>query len=215
MSASASSIRIIWRSTNFRHRCTLSKSLPTTRSTTRRTRPLVAELPPRARDVTIDFTALSFVAPEKVRFRYKLEGQESELARSHQRSSDAIHEPRSGELQLPASAANNNSGVWNEDGAMLEFSIAPAFYQTRWFQARDGRPARSRWCGRAIASASVKSHGNYNDAGRARQRADAHRAGAARYAAAELPRTAAAIPDRLVPAAGAPGRRQRATGWRD
>ena len=37
MSASASSIRIIWRSTNVRHRCTLSESLPTTRSTTRRT----------------------------------------------------------------------------------------------------------------------------------------------------------------------------------
>ena len=31
--------------------------------------------------------------------------------------------------------ASNNSGVWNEAGATLEFSIAPAFYQTRWFQA--------------------------------------------------------------------------------
>ncbi len=32
-------------------------------------------------------------------------------------------------------SASNNSGVWNEAGATLEFSIAPAFYQTRWFQA--------------------------------------------------------------------------------
>ena len=31
-------------------------------------------LPPRVRDVSIDYTALSFVAPEKVHFRYKLEG---------------------------------------------------------------------------------------------------------------------------------------------
>jgi signal transduction histidine kinase len=31
--------------------------------------------------------------------------------------------------------AANNSGVWNETGATLEFSIAPAYYQTRWFEA--------------------------------------------------------------------------------
>jgi signal transduction histidine kinase len=31
--------------------------------------------------------------------------------------------------------ASNNSGVWNEAGAGLEFSIAPGYYQTRWFQA--------------------------------------------------------------------------------
>jgi signal transduction histidine kinase len=31
--------------------------------------------------------------------------------------------------------ASNNSGVWNEAGDTLSFSIAPAFYQTRWFAA--------------------------------------------------------------------------------
>jgi signal transduction histidine kinase len=30
--------------------------------------------------------------------------------------------------------ASNNSGVWNEEGAQLEFSILPAFYQTTWFR---------------------------------------------------------------------------------
>ena len=35
-------------------------------------------LPPRTRNLAIDYTALSFVAPEKVRFRYMLEGQESD-----------------------------------------------------------------------------------------------------------------------------------------
>ena len=30
---------------------------------------------------------------------------------------------------------SNNSGVWNEASAVLEFSIVPAYYQTRWFQA--------------------------------------------------------------------------------
>jgi len=34
--------------------------------------------------------------------------------------------------------ASNNSGVWNEQGATLEFSIAPAYYQTNWFRALCG-----------------------------------------------------------------------------
>ena len=35
-------------------------------------------LPPRVRDLQIDYTALSFVAPEKVRFKYRLDGQDSD-----------------------------------------------------------------------------------------------------------------------------------------
>lgn len=31
--------------------------------------------------------------------------------------------------------ACNNSGVWNEQGAFLDFSVAPAYYQTNWFRA--------------------------------------------------------------------------------
>src|SRR5262249_60694271 len=31
--------------------------------------------------------------------------------------------------------ASNNSGVWNEEGASLEFSVAPAYWQTWWFRA--------------------------------------------------------------------------------
>ena len=30
--------------------------------------------------------------------------------------------------------ACNNSGVWNEEGALLDFSVDPAFYQTTWFR---------------------------------------------------------------------------------
>ena len=31
--------------------------------------------------------------------------------------------------------ACNNSGVWNEEGAVLDFAVAPAYYQTNWFRA--------------------------------------------------------------------------------
>ena len=91
-------------------------------------------LPPRTRNVAIDYTALSFAAPEKVRFRYKLEGQNRnwhEVINDRQIQYTNLA-PGSYRFRVVAS---NNSGVWNEAGDTLEFSIAPAFYQTRWFQA--------------------------------------------------------------------------------
>ena len=91
-------------------------------------------LPPHTRNVAIDYTALSFVAPEKVRFRYKLEGQ-------NRNWHEVINDRQIQYTNLAPGpyrfrvVASNNSGVWNEAGATLAFSIAPAFYQTRWFQA--------------------------------------------------------------------------------
>ena len=38
-------------------------------------------------------------------------------------------------ITASASWPRNNSGVWNETGDTLEFSIAPAYYQTNWFRA--------------------------------------------------------------------------------
>jgi signal transduction histidine kinase/ligand-binding sensor domain-containing protein len=96
--------------------------------------PSSLELPPLARDVTIAFTALSLVAPEKVHFRFKLEGQDSdwrEVANDRQVQYSNLA-PRNYTFRVKAA---NNSGVWNEDGAVLHFSIAPAYYQTRWFEA--------------------------------------------------------------------------------
>jgi len=91
-------------------------------------------LPRDVRDVWIDFTALSFVAPEKIRFRYILEGQDPEWK-------EVVNDRRAHYSNLPPGpyrfrvVASNNSGVWNEKGAVLQFAIAPAYYETRWFQA--------------------------------------------------------------------------------
>ena len=91
-------------------------------------------LPARLRDLSIDYTALSLAAPEKVRFRYMLEGQDADWK-------EVVNDRQVQYSNLPPRAyrfrvvASNNSGVWNETGATLAFSIAPAYYQTRWFQA--------------------------------------------------------------------------------
>ena len=170
--------------------------------------PLSPELPPRVRDLTIDYTALSLVAPEKVRFRFKLEGQDSDWREvvNDRRVQYSNLAPRNYTFRVRAS---NNSGVWNEDGAVLHFSIAPAYYQTRWFKALVAAGAvAALWAGYLARVAQV-ARASPATARRTRRRANAHRAGTARHAAAKLPRSAAAIPDRVVPAAGAPGRGQR------
>ena len=91
-------------------------------------------LPPLVRNVTIDYTALSFVAPEKVHFRYKLEGQDPDWR-------EVVNDREVQYSNLPPRGyrfrvmASNNSGVWNEADDALQFSIDPAYYQSNWFKA--------------------------------------------------------------------------------
>ncbi len=91
-------------------------------------------LPARIRDLQIDYTALSLVAPEKVHFKYMLEGQDQDWK-------EVVNDRQAQYTNLPPRhyrfrvIASNNSGVWNEQGGTLEFSIDPAYYQTNWFRA--------------------------------------------------------------------------------
>jgi signal transduction histidine kinase/ligand-binding sensor domain-containing protein len=90
-------------------------------------------LPARARDVTIDYTALSLVDPDKVRFRYKLEGQDPNWREVLNVRRVGYSNLAPGNYRFRVTAANN-SGVWNQEGASLDFSIAPAYWQTNWFR---------------------------------------------------------------------------------
>src|SRR5262249_16143506 len=90
-------------------------------------------LPPLVREVQIDYTALSLVASEKNQFRYQLEGNDRHWqdAGTRRQAFYTNLRPRSYRFRVIAS---NNSGLWNETGATLHFSIAPAYYQTMWFR---------------------------------------------------------------------------------
>jgi signal transduction histidine kinase/ligand-binding sensor domain-containing protein len=90
-------------------------------------------LPPRTRDLQIDYTALSLVAPEKVRFRYKLEGHDADWQDAGTRRQAFYNDLRPGHYRFRVTATNN-SEVWNEAGAFLDFSVSPAYYQTTWFR---------------------------------------------------------------------------------
>ncbi len=91
-------------------------------------------LPARTRDLQIDYTALSLVAPEKVHFKYKLEGQDSDWREVVNDRQVQYSNLAPGPYRFRVIACNN-SGVWNEQGDTLDFSIAPAYYQTSWFRA--------------------------------------------------------------------------------
>jgi signal transduction histidine kinase/ligand-binding sensor domain-containing protein len=91
-------------------------------------------LPPNVRNVLINYTALSMVAPEKVTFRYKLEGQDLEWREVVNKREVQYSNLPPGNYRFRVTASNN-SGVWNEAGDVLDFSIAPAYYQTNWFRA--------------------------------------------------------------------------------
>jgi signal transduction histidine kinase len=90
-------------------------------------------LPPLVRDLEIDYTALSLVAPEKVLFRFKLEGRDRDWQDVGDRRQAFFTNLSPGKYRFRVSACNN-SGVWNEAGTFLDFSIAPAFFQTAWFR---------------------------------------------------------------------------------
>ena len=89
-------------------------------------------LPPLTRDVEVDYTALSFVAPRKVRFRYKLEGRDTAWLEPGTRRQAFYTDLRPGKYKFRVIACNND-GVWNEQGANLDFAVAPAWYQTTRF----------------------------------------------------------------------------------
>jgi ligand-binding sensor domain-containing protein len=90
-------------------------------------------LPPLTRDLEIDYTALSFVVPQKVRFRYKLAGRDTAWQEPGTRRQAFYSDLHPGRYQFRVVACNSD-GVWNDVGAILDFSVAPAWYQTNWFR---------------------------------------------------------------------------------
>jgi signal transduction histidine kinase/ligand-binding sensor domain-containing protein len=91
-------------------------------------------IPPGKEKFEFHYTALSFVSPERVRFRYLLEGFDQSWTAAHDRRTAYYTNLPPGRYRFRVTAANND-GVWNEDGASFEFQLQPRFHQTRVFQA--------------------------------------------------------------------------------
>jgi signal transduction histidine kinase/ligand-binding sensor domain-containing protein len=92
------------------------------------------KLPPSTGNIQIDYTGLSFVVPDKVRFHYKLDGFDRSWTDAGPRRQAFYTTLPPGNYRFHVIASNNN-GVWNDVGASLTFVISPAFVQTGWFLA--------------------------------------------------------------------------------
>ena len=92
------------------------------------------ELPAGTTRFDLYYTAPSFVAPEKVRFKYKLEGFDTDWIDSGTRRIAYYTNLRPGAYTFRV-IASNNDGVWNQTGAAFGLYLKPYFYQTYWFYA--------------------------------------------------------------------------------
>jgi len=94
----------------------------------------LASLAPGSRNLEFHYAALSFVAPEKVRFRYKLEGFDANWIDAGARRVAYYTNVPHGSYRFRVIAANND-GVWNTKGDSLSMDIAAFYYETWWYRA--------------------------------------------------------------------------------
>ncbi|MEJ7701597.1 MAG: two-component regulator propeller domain-containing protein [Pyrinomonadaceae bacterium] len=92
------------------------------------------EINPGQENLEIDYTGLSFIKPEQVRFRYKLEGLEENWTEAGNRRTAFYPHLAPGEYVFQVIAANSDN-VWNEQGARIQIIVKPPFYRRWWFIA--------------------------------------------------------------------------------
>jgi ligand-binding sensor domain-containing protein/signal transduction histidine kinase len=92
------------------------------------------ELSPGKTRFEFSYAGLSFIAPEKVRFRYKLEGFDKDWIEGGTRRIAYYTNLPAGDYKFRVMASNND-GIWNQTGASFELYLKPHFYQTIWFYA--------------------------------------------------------------------------------
>jgi signal transduction histidine kinase/DNA-binding response OmpR family regulator/streptogramin lyase len=85
------------------------------------------------RDLEIEYTALSLLAPGNVRFRYRLEPYDREWVEAGGRRTAYYTHVPPGRYTFRV-IASNNDGVWNEEGAALVLRLASRFHETRAFR---------------------------------------------------------------------------------
>ena len=91
------------------------------------------EIPPNPRDLQIDYTSPTFTIPQRVKFRYRLDGYDREWHDAGTRRQAFYTDLPPGKYSFRVSASNSD-GVWSGSAAKLDFSVSPAYYQTNWFR---------------------------------------------------------------------------------
>lgn len=90
-------------------------------------------IPPRPTNIQIGYDALNFSTPDRVRYRYKLEGVDKDWQDAGARREAFYTNLGPGEYRFYVTARNRGT-EWNPAGAVLDFRVAPAWFQTIWFR---------------------------------------------------------------------------------
>jgi signal transduction histidine kinase/ligand-binding sensor domain-containing protein len=91
-------------------------------------------LPRHTKELQVNYAAGSLTIPERVHFRYKLGGLDKDWQDAGSRREAVYTNLNPGHYEFRVTASNND-GVWNEEDAMVQFEVPPAFVQTKLFLA--------------------------------------------------------------------------------
>ena len=92
------------------------------------------ELPAHTRRLELGYDALSFAIPQRVLFKYRLDGLDTEWQNAGTRRTAFYNSLAPGKYRFRVIACNND-GVWSEVGASIAIRVDAAYYQTWWFRA--------------------------------------------------------------------------------
>ena len=90
------------------------------------------QLAPGSKSIEFHYTGLSFLAPQKVQFKYRLDGYDDDWIEAGTRRAAYYTNIPSGDYNFQVMACNND-GVWNRAGAALRFSLQAHFYESKLF----------------------------------------------------------------------------------
>jgi len=90
-------------------------------------------VPPHAENLEIEYTAPSFIKPEQIHFKYKLEGLDSNWIDAGARRVAYYSHLPTGRYTFHV-IAGNSDGVWNNEGKTLAITVLAPFYETWWFE---------------------------------------------------------------------------------
>ena len=98
--------------------------------------PVAAQtIPPSIEKIEFHYTATTLLAPEKIKFKYMLEGYDNAWVEAgKRRTAYYTNLPRGKQYRFRVCACNKD-GVWNEVGASSVMYLTPYFWETGWFSA--------------------------------------------------------------------------------
>ena len=87
---------------------------------------------PGQQNIEINFTGISLIKSEQIKFKYKLEGHDADWIEAGTRRTAYYSYLPPGNYRFQVKAANSD-GIWNERGAGISLALNPFFYQTKAF----------------------------------------------------------------------------------